>query len=264
MNLFEHEDYRHFINGCLKMEKRAGARSRLARAVHCSPSWMTRVLSGHVQLTPDQALATAQYLHLNEGETDYLLLLVERERASTPSLRKRLEGKLEELKRVNRGFATSAKANLKVTEKDTARYYASWTSSAVHVACMIKPMSVEEVARQTKLTPEAVSKILGELKQIGLVSNQGGKWQASGKSIHLSADHPMAAVTHSSWRSHTIHQLQQNAERGLHYSAVHCLSAKDLEQVRKILKDAVLECRSVIEASTSEELAVFCVDWYSL
>jgi hypothetical protein len=81
---------------------------------------------------------------------------------------------------------------------------------------------------------------------------------------HLSADHLMGTVGHAIWRNRTIQYMQEGFQDGLHYSAVHCLSTSDVEVIRQKLKEAVLDCRGVIDASSSETLAVLCLDWYAI
>jgi uncharacterized protein (TIGR02147 family) len=263
MNVFEFSDYRAFLHSWLEAENRPGGRTRLASSLQCSPSWLSRALSGVVQLTPDQAFGAARYCGMTESETDFFLLLVERERAASPALRKHLEGKLEELRQESRGFGAVVKAGTAVSEEDSVRYYSSWLYSAVHVACMVQPFSVEELAPALRCAPQGLPKILAELKEMGLLRNQAGKWSATEKSVHLKADHPMALMAHSVWRNLTVQRLQDGNPEDLHYSAIHCLSRADVEKLRRRLREVVLECRSVIEASPSEALAVFCLDWYS-
>jgi uncharacterized protein (TIGR02147 family) len=263
MDIFEYNSYRKFINDYVKFESKTGARSRLARAAHCSPSWMTRALSGDVQLTPDQALGVAKQLHLGEDETDYLLLLVEFERSSTSALRSRIESKLAKYKILSKKLSSTMKTDSVVSDSDSSRYYTSWIYSAAHVACMIRGFSTDELEKFIKAPEGTLAGILVELKKMGLLTHVGGKWNATSKSIHLSADHPMSKVGHANWRNHTISQLHGANENDLHYSAIHCLSKKDKERIRKTLKEMIIECRGVIEPSEPEELSVFCLDWYT-
>lgn len=263
MDIFEYSDYRNYINRQLETEDKAGSRTRLAKAAGCNPSWMTRALAGDVQLTPDQTFGIAQYFRLNDEETDYLLLLVELERAASAGLKKRIENKLKALSKKGRTLASSVRTDSEVVEVDRTMYYSSWIYSAVHVACMIRGCSLEDLEAAFHLPFEVLQRTLEELKKMGLVQDKSGEWFATNKSVHLDSLHPMANVTHASWRNFIIQKLQER--RGdLHYSAIHCLSKKDIEKIQKKLKAMILECRNVIEESKSEKLAVFCLDWYPI
>lgn len=263
MDIFEYSDYRSYINKQLESADKTGGRSRLAKAAGCNPSWMTRALAGEVQLTPDQTFGIAQYFRLNEEESDYLLLLVELERSASSAFKKRIENKLKALAKKANTLSSSVKTDSEVLEIDRAIYYSSWIYAALHVACMIRGYSIEELHQTFHLSNQVIQRTLSDLKKMGLVYDKSGQWFATSKSVHLDTEHPMAQVGHASWRNFTIQKIQ--ACRGnFHYSAIHCLSQKDIEKIQKKLKAMILECRNVIEDSKSEKLAVFCLDWYAV
>jgi len=266
MNLvYQYEGYRDFLIASLNAESDHGSRSRLARAAGCSPSWITRVLSGNVQLTPDQAFAMAQYFHLSERETDFFLLLVDKERAATLPLRKRIEKRCAELKLESEQISNSVRTDYSISEAHRVRYYTSWIYPTVHVACMIRAFTLDELVAVTGLEKVPVSAALGELLEMGLAQKKGAKWEATNKNLHLPSDHVLTNVMHASWRQRTTQLLQERGSNdGLHYSGVHCMSASDLEEIRQGLKNTLLKNLKTIKNSPSEKLAVFCMDWYEL
>ncbi len=138
MNVFQHNDYRQVIDEWIQSESDRGAKGRLAKAAQCSPSWITRVLTGNVQLTPDQALGIALYLELAENEIDYFLYLVDLERAAHPQLQQRIRKKLDSLKSEARYLRSSVHTESEISDADIMKYYSSWVYSAVHVFCMIQ------------------------------------------------------------------------------------------------------------------------------
>lgn len=264
VEIFNYNDYRAFMNSYSLKTAERGWRSRLAQAAGASPSWMTRALSGTVQITPDQAMGIAGFLQLNETETDYFLLLVDLDRAATQLLKKRIQKKLEALKKESRKITASIKYETTVFEKHATKYYSSWIYSAVHVFCMVKPQSTDEITQNLLLSNQVVKKTLHELREMGLVEIVDLLWQATSHSIHLSADHPSAKSAHTIWRNKTIQFLHEGHDDGLHYSAIHCLSKEDIEKIYLTLKNTIVNCRKTIADSPSEKLAIFCLDWYSL
>lgn len=264
MDVFSYNEYRAFIHDWEVHQTDRGIRNRLAQAAQCSPSWITRVLAGSVQLTPDQAFGIANLFHLNENELDYFLLLVDLERAATLILKKRIQKKLDLLKKESQKIASSVKSDFSINEENAARYYSSWVYSAIHVACMIKPQNVEELSNMLNLAGNIVSLRIKDLKEMGLLKIDGSRWSANMVSVHLPSTHPSSLNTHTSWRNRTIQLFHEGHDKGLHYSAVHCLSQKDIETVRKLLKKNILTCRDIIEKSPAEALGVLCMDWYEL
>ncbi|MBN8542353.1 MAG: DUF4423 domain-containing protein [Deltaproteobacteria bacterium] len=264
MNLFSIVDYRSLVETCAKGQGDRGTRTRLARAAACSPSWLTRVLAGTVHLTPDQALGIAVHLHLSEAETDYFLLLVDQERAATPAMKKRLQVRIDRLRRDGKKLAPSVKVDSKVSEEGAIKYYSSWVNAAVHVACMIKAQSPKDLSEILNLPVKQITKTLRELGQLGLLTASGDTWSANSKNVHLPATHPIARLTHTLWRNRTNQFLQESHDDGLHYSAIHCLSKSDVDKIQETLTDCILKTRQKINESPSETLVVFCLDWYRL
>jgi len=264
MNIYGCNDYRALLVGWEQSENSRGARSRLAKAAQASPSWMTQVLTGDVQLTPDQAMGISTFLHLNESETDYFLLLVDLERAATMSLKTRIQKKLDTLKKESRKLAASVKTDSSISDENTAHYYSSWVYAAVHVSCMNKGRTVDEISHELFIAKSVIATILNELRDMGLLGLNGVRWRANSMNVHLPTDHPMIKLAHAGWRNRTIQFLNGGEELGLHYSAVHCLSKADIETIREILRKTILNCRRVIDQSPSEVLGVFCLDWYKL
>ncbi len=263
MDVYKFKNYRELISALLT-ENPKSTRAQLAEAAQCSSSWITRVLTSEVQLTPDQALGIGNYYHLNTSEIDYFLLLVDWERSASVQMKKRIELKLEKLKKESRDLKTSLQAEDLISEKNSIKYYSSWAYMAAHVACMIKAQSSDELAELLSLSTASAARTIKELSQMGLLVASKNLWAASTRSVHLPSDHPSAKFAHIILRNKTSQYLQEIPSEGLHYSAVHCLSAEDFENIHKILKASILSARLKIEKSQSEVLSVFCLDWYRL
>lgn len=263
MDVYKVKNYRELIENLLQDAVKT-TRAQMAEAAHCSSSWITRVLTSEVHLTPDQALGIANFFHLNSSETDYFLYLVDWERSSSLEMKKRIELKLDKLKKESLDLKSSLQTEDLISEKKSIKYYSSWAFMAAHVACMIKPLSSEGIAELLSTSKSIAAKTLKELSVMGLVVNNKNLWSASNQSVHLPSDHPSAKFAHIVLRNKTSQYLQEVQSEGLHYSAVHCLSAEDVETIHKLLKASILSARQKIKTSPSEALAVFCVDWYRL
>ena len=214
MDIFSFPDYRSILTNWIASSAVRGGRTRLAKAASCNPSWLTRVLNSEVQLTPDQALGIAQALSLSEFEADYFLLLVDLERASTAQLRKRISNKLEAIRIQNRSLMTAINSKAKISGEASTKYYSSWIYGALHVASMIRPISVEEAASQLFLSKESVTPIFKDLRQMGLVEVERNQFKATAKSLHLHADQSLVNQGHLIWRNRTVQYLLENRRDG--------------------------------------------------
>lgn len=264
MDLFQFSSYREVVESLMANSKEKVLRGDLAKAAGCSSSWITRAFTGSVQLTPDQLLGIATYFHLNELETDYLLALLDLERAASLLLKKRIKAKLDRIKKESRELRIPVKPAATLSESDSFKYYSSWLYAAVHVATMIQKFSPAELSEKFKVDMGSVLKILKELEQMGLVVGQSGCWQASSQNLHLSATNHIAKLGHINWRNRSIYHLQNPTSEGLHYSGPHCLSRKDISVISEKLKEVLMECRQIIDESPAEAMALLCLDWYQL
>jgi uncharacterized protein (TIGR02147 family) len=264
MDFFEHNDYRILVEALIQHSKQKVMRGDLAKAAGCSSSWITRVFAGSVQLTPDQLLGISIFFHLNDLETDFLLGLLEIERAATNALKKRIKAKLDRIKKEAKELRIPVNSAVTLSDADCFKYYSSWWYAAIHVASMIQSFSVSELAERFHLNIETTLNVLRDLEQMGLVQAQSGRWQASVQNFHLSAASHVAKIGHVNWRHRSIEHLQKPYSEGLHYSGPHTLSQADFAHVTEKLKAMLIECRQVIEASPSESVAILCLDWYQL
>ncbi len=261
MEIYAHDTYQGFLSEWIQNYGTRGGRSALARAAQCSASWMTRALNRKAELSLDQAYGIALFLNLNESETEYFFLLVELGGASSSRLKDKLREKISAIQKDARNLKRSVKADPGLEREHMTLYYSSWIYAAIHVFCMIRPRSVNEIAERFRLRRAVTELALRSLKDMGLMSVRAGSWSAGTKIMHLSGS-TLTNVNHSNWRSRTAQHLQDNDNEGLHYTGVHCLSEKDFEAIRKILKEAILSSRRMIEPSPSETVAVFSLDWY--
>ncbi len=99
MRVYEAADYKEFLGAKIiayRMVK--GYKSRIAKAAGFSPSFLSQVIHGHVELTPEHAIRLAHFWELDEYETDYFMMLVDHSRAGSVILRDRIASKMQSFK----------------------------------------------------------------------------------------------------------------------------------------------------------------------
>src|SRR5690349_4608042 len=90
-------EYRFF----LKHEIEKGGRgeiTRMAEAAQCQRSHLSRVISGQLHLTMEQAFRISRFLKLAETESVYFIKLVEFERSGDPDYRANLRQELTRMR----------------------------------------------------------------------------------------------------------------------------------------------------------------------
>ena len=264
--LYEAPGYREYLLFWLEhQDVTHGLRSRLATAIGCQNSHLTRVLREDVHLTLDQAHLTCKFLKLNELESEYFMILAERDRASDPSYRNKLIQKLKFLKSQRENLASRMEKQTFGDSQKEAIYYSSWHWSAIHVATMVPHLqSTVELARRLNLEPEFVQRSLKTLSDFGLVVQNGNKWKATTQSFHLPKTSPMNSVQHGNWRNRAVLKTQDPDEDGVHYTVVQTISKNDFETIKTIMFDSIDRYRNVADVSPEEDVVCFTLDFFKI
>jgi uncharacterized protein (TIGR02147 family) len=263
--VFAYSHYRDFLQKRIDGATERGALTRLAEAAKCQRSHISRVLSGQLHLTPEQAFLIARHLHLGQSESAYFCKLVDWERAGDAEYRAALAGELRALKREQENLSKRlGDAHIGTSERELL-YYSSWYWSAIHVLVSIPEFqTVSAISSHLSLSPFLVEGCLRQLEKFELVKHEKGKWKFAGGSLHLSKDSPLNAIQHGNWRSRAVLDSQNRGSDGVHYTVVQSLSRKDFEQVKELVLSTIDKYSRIAKPSKEEELICFACDFFKV
>lgn len=264
--LLSAKDYRSFLRQVVAEEgKERGYRKRLADEAGCQAAYLSQVLKGSVELTPEQADRLALFWQFSDLESEIFLTLVHLGRAGSPSLRDRLGTKLESLREEWRARdATFQKPELSASDR-ALLYYSKWTYTAVHVLLTVPALRTPEaLAKHLNLEKAEVGEALEKLEQIGLIEKEGAKWKVKTLSLHAPQGAAAADIHHHNWRVRALGISATSPRSSVRYTSVHTLSAEDIGKVREIFDQAIRATRRVIEPSSEEKGACLLVDYFEL
>jgi uncharacterized protein (TIGR02147 family) len=265
MDILGQTEYRGVIRAMLDEHRsERGYQKRLAAAAGCHTSFLSQVLNSHIQLTPDHAAGLARHWGLTDGETDYFLTLVNRERSSSPALQSFLEARLTQLREQHSLLARRLKADHQISDENKARYYSSWHYSAVHVLLTIPSFRTPEaVARKLRIDVSRARRCLDDLVAMGLAERSDlGEWTPLSADVHISADSPLSVNNHCNWRGMAMQALQEGGSGGLHYTSVHSLSRADLATLKAMVLELIKKSRALVTPSPEEELISVQIDLF--
>ena len=136
MELLKHEDYKEYLRERIRAMPRKGRGEvqRIAKALRVHPSFISQVLRGSNHLTGEQALALAAHWGLAEGDTDYFLLLVQHQRASTPALKHHFHRKIVNFREQIRANREEERREFAISRADQSIFYSDWHYSAIRLA----------------------------------------------------------------------------------------------------------------------------------
>lgn len=264
MSVFTHADYLSTLRERLGSGDR-GYQGRMATAAQVHPSYFSRVLSGRVHLSSEQAFRLARFWGLNERERAYFELLVLLARSGDADYRASLERRAK----VMRDEASELENRVEARTQETGEgnvYYANWLYSALHMLLTVPELATSKaLAKRLRLPVTEVELGLRQLAALELVREVAdGKWAVTENNVLLGRSNWMARLQHSNWRIRALERLGRAVDGDVNYTGVHSLSARDLERLRRRLKDFFVEIDALVRPSKEETVAVFCADLFEL
>ncbi|MBF0360888.1 MAG: TIGR02147 family protein [Oligoflexia bacterium] len=266
INIFSFEDYIDVIRSMILHNKgERGYQAKLAKAARCNRSYLSQVLNGHVNLTPDHGAGIADFWHCSDDEMEYFILLINLARAATPRLKSTIKRRLMLLIERNSNLHSGFKTSQGLSDEDAVDYYSAWYYSAIHVIIGIPEYRTEKsIAERLGLNIEIVRSVLNRLMRMNVVTKEGHEWKVLKFDLHLQRLSALKGIGHANWRQKTALRLQEDWQKGFHYSGVHSLSVSDAQKIKDIIIEAITRSREIIAPSNEEDIYCFLCDFYSL
>lgn len=268
-SLYEFTDYRAFIESQIKSTDASwGLISKMAVAAECQRSQLSRVLSGHMHLTLDQAFGLTEFWQLNADETQYFLKLVELARAGRKTYRDQLAKEISQIQKSQEDLSRRLSLAPPPSTEVENFYYSNWIWAAIHILVSIPEyQTVKRISEKLSIAPQMVEDALKKLNQFGLVERKGSAWIFTGQTTHLSKNSPHIVAHHSNWRSRAILDAQfSSGDReygdGVHYTMVQSISKKDFEKLKHSILKTIENYNQVAAVSSEEELICFNCDFF--
>ena len=267
MQLFESTDYKKYLTTSLDKlsEKKRGVRTQFAEALNCQPGYISQTLNGMAHLSLEQAELANGFLGHTDEESEYFLLLVQYARASTTSLKIRLEKQMQRYQEQHLNLKHRFKVKDKITEKNQAIFYGHWHYIAILAALGVpKLQSKEALSDYFKIPVKRVSEVLEFLIGIGMAKAVGNRFLAGETRTHLGANPPMIIRHHTNWRLQAIQSIEKSLETDLHYSSVITVSRSDMQKIKMRLIKELEQIKAVIRESKDEAVCSFSMDLFEL
>ncbi len=266
-NVFDFRNYKAYLLWVTThLERKTGARRRLAQAIHCQATYVTQVLNGDAHFTLEQAQAINDYLTHDEPEGHFFLLLVQQARAGTKRLREYFTFQIQQelLKRESLS-PHIPKIENELTSEQQSIYYSSWIYAAVHMGLKLNEIpNLEFLSQKLGLEIDRVRKVVLELQAMGLIKSNGSFLATTEKTLFIGKESIHISHHHSQWRLQAINSLDRNSTRDLHYTAVYSMAVADREVIKKQIIDLIQKNLKVVEPSKEESLFAFTVDFFEL
>lgn len=264
-SIFGFKDYQDFLRQKLKESNQRGFINKLGEAAKCQHSHISRVLSGKMHLTMEQAYRLTIFFQFSEDEHDFFMKLVELGRCGDFEYRKKILRDLRLIKDRQEDLATRLQQRSLGSYEKEMTYYSSWIWSALHIMVSIPKYQIPSaIASKLHLSVAEVEEHLKTLNEFGLVKFESGKWKFSGEGLHLPKHSPLTSMNHSNWRQRAVVKSQFSKDDGVHYTIVQSISSKDFDRIKELILTTIDQYAQIAAPSKEEEIVCFTCDLFKI
>ena len=261
-----YNDFRAYIRDRLKSVYGTdrGHLVQLAQTANIQPSYFSRVMKGEAQLSLEQAALMNSYLHHEEFEEEYFLLLVQYSRSGSEKVRKFTLSQMQALKEKEKSLHIKIGASKNKTDQEVL--FQSWSELAVLSCLSIDNLnSPKKIADHLGMSLDGVLDCLSTLIENKCIEFRDEKYCQVIRQFHLPHGFKFLDQYHSSIRLKAVERIQNKKnQEGEMYSSTISISKKDLETIQSLISNTTKEIKKIIKDSKPEVVALFSWDIFEL
>lgn len=267
MDVYVIEDYRQLIRGLIESKPKQGygQLTRLATHIGVNPTYLSQILSGLKNLSDDQGYLAAEFFGLNERETFYFLLLIQKERAGSHQVKKLIDRELKSRQSEAKKLKNRIVTETELTQEAKAIFYSDWAYTAIHALTSIEGyQTVDLIADHLALPRSRVGEIVDWLLRHGLCKEARGRLSVGPATTFVERESPLSTRHHSNWRLKAIEKMQRGAEEDFFFTAAFSVSEKDYQDFRMELVALIDKLAKRVGKSEPERLAAIDIDLFKV
>lgn len=257
-------NYREIIRKEIEYRKQLDSSftfKQFAKNIRIPPSYLSRVFSEDADFNSDQLFQACEYLEFSAEKTEYLHLLLEKEKSTLKKRRELINQKIRQLQNEQAEIAHHLKATRVVTEdpsRQMVQYYLNPINQLVHIALDI-PRYQKEVYRlkdALHLTSHQIEQAIHYLEAIHFIKRTGSEIELIERSMHLKRTSEYYPVWRNLVRSLSLGKLQtlKETENTSSFSAFFSASPSTQKKIQKLFLEFISQTESLVERASSEEV----------
>ncbi len=264
-SIFEFNSYYDYLSSWIASQpnKGRGVKGSFAKALGVSSTLVSFILSGKKPLSLEHASDLADFIGLNENESDFFFLLVERERAGHVRLKAKFDRKIEIARAQSKKISKRVKKDAELSDELKAIYYSSWIYTAIrNLVALEKYKDAASISRRLNIPLSTTTKVLQFLLENQLCVERDGIILSGPTYTHVDADSPYVNKHRQNWRLRGFSIMEQKNESDIFYTSPMSISYADADKIRDMILNYIQEILAVMRPSPSEKVCCLNIDWF--
>jgi hypothetical protein len=275
--VYEFLDYKSSVSAAMQTKKTQYGRSftfeAMAKAARIQKTYLSRVFhDDKTHLTADQLFLCCRYLGMNDDETRYLILLLERERSDRSERKDFLEEEIRAVREHHLRTESSLEDTNVYHGRENERlfeFYLNPELQLTHVALTIEACASDfkYLAKLLSMPLESVRHNVATLEKLGLVVSSKGKCTVKQPSLHLSKDSALYPAYRALMRTKLLARASQQQENDYAFSVMFSGTDETREAIQRaflaFLKEAQHHVSTCAEPHQVYQMSFDLVNWSS-
>ncbi len=267
MDIFKYSSYKKYIKDYLNNlpKKGRGEFKIISELIQVHSTMLSHILNGKSNFTLDQAYLFAQYLNLNDLETEFFLTLIDLEKCSNFKLKDYLNEKLKKIQYQAKNLKNRVNKSSELNESQKAVYYSSTIFGMIRLLSNIPQFqNIKKIKSTLDLPDNEFNFALQFLIESGLVVKTGENIKPGLQNTVLSADSYLIWQHHRNWRIKGFERHGKKKGNECFITAPLTISESDSAIVREKIMSFISEISKISSNSNPEKMACINIDWFLL
>ena len=265
MTVFEAKTHLNYLKHWISHQPRKGygLKSKLAQVIGTQTGFVTQVFQGSANFSLEQGILMTEWMGMNEEESHFFLLLLQKDRAGSHTLKTHFQKQLENIRNQREDLSRRLKTKSAPSALDQATYFSSWVYAYLHVLLTCQPHTrLEEAADTLGVEPSEAKPYMDFLEQAGLARLTNKGYSTGEARWHIGSNSPHLLKHHLNWNLRAIQAVEKSLKKGMHYSSVVSLSEEDHLKAKDIFVKAVKEFKEIVKDSEGEKVYGFTLNLF--
>lgn len=265
MDLFSFTNYKQLLLHLIETHNpgERGKMRRIAEHLNVNPSYVSLVLNGDRDFSPEQIYTMAEYFQLSSTITDFLLLLNQKDRAGSAKLKKHFENKIEQIRKSELIVSCITPTHVELSDIQKAEYYSDGLYAAARVMVSIASYNtVEDLAKVLQTPLRKCEQIVEFLTKHQLIVNENGRLTRSIKNVYIPKTSPFIPHHHRNWRFKTVEHIPRMSEDDFFYTSLISISKEDSMKLKEMILEAIDKMGGMVSQTNPELMCCLSIDFY--